>query len=115
MEAFLPDSVKAILLVLLAIAFALNRLARALPHVGWLQVFRIPHIRLSEEERAERRRSANRMAALQIIVAGLALPLLYLLSTVMRFDEPKTLAMIIVGACSVLCFALGIWIFVRNR
>ncbi|HVS20893.1 MAG TPA: hypothetical protein VHD88_03550 [Pyrinomonadaceae bacterium] len=42
MEAFLPDTVKAILLGLLAIAFALARLARALPHVAWLQVFSTP-------------------------------------------------------------------------
>lgn len=43
------------------------------------------------------------------------LPLLYLLSTVMMFNEPETVPLIIVGACSVLCIVLGIWLFVRNR
>jgi hypothetical protein len=40
MEAFLPDPVKLILVGLLAIALAFGGLARALPGVGWLQVFR---------------------------------------------------------------------------
>jgi hypothetical protein len=114
MEAFLPDTVKAILLGLIAIAFVLNRLSRRLPHVAWLQVFRLPVMQMSEEQRARRRRSGNRMAALEIVVAGLVLPLVYFLSTIMFFSEPKTIPTIIVTACSVLCIALGIWIFVRN-
>src|SRR5712691_6846763 len=77
METFLPDTVKAILLGLLAVAFALARLARALPHVAWLQVFRLPVMQMSEEQRARRRRSGNRLAGLEIVLAGLALPLLY--------------------------------------
>jgi len=84
METFLPDTVKVILFGLIVIAFALSRLARALPHVAWLQVFRLPQ--MSEEQRARRRRSANRLTALEIVLAGLALPLLYLLSTVMLFN-----------------------------
>jgi hypothetical protein len=102
METFLPDTVKAILLGLIVIAFALARLARALPHVAWLQVFRLPVIQMSEEQRARRRRSANRLAGLEIIVAGLALPLLYFVSTIMLFNEPKTPPTIIVTACSLL-------------
>lgn len=70
---------------------------------------------MSEEQRARRRRSANRLTALEIVLAGLALPLLYLVSTVMLFNEPKTIPMIIVTACSIFCVAVGIWIFVRNR
>jgi len=115
MEMFLPDTVKAILLGLLAILFALARLARALPHVAWLQVFRLPVIQMSEEQRARRRRSANRLAALEIVLAGLALPLLYFISTIMLFNEVETVPLIIVNTCSGLCIAVGIWIFVRNR
>jgi sterol desaturase/sphingolipid hydroxylase (fatty acid hydroxylase superfamily) len=115
MEAFLPDSVKAILLGVLAIAFALGWLARALPHVAWLQIFRLPTIQLNEEQRARRRRSANRRVALEIILAGLVLPLLYLVSTVMMLNDFKSLPTLIVGACSVSCIGVGIWIFVRNR
>jgi hypothetical protein len=115
METFFPDSVKAILLGLIAIAFVMSRLARALPHVSWLQVFRLPIVQMSEEQRERRRRFSNRMAGLEIFVAGLALPLVYVVSSIMFFSEPKTVPMIIVTACSILCFALGIWIFVRNR
>jgi hypothetical protein len=95
--------------------FRLSGLSRALPHVAWLQVFRLPVIQMSEEEKARRRRSANRMTALEIVIVGLALSLLYLVSTVMLFNESKTIPMIIVTACSILCITLGIWIFVRNR
>lgn len=102
MEAFLPNSVKAILLGVLAIAFALAWLARAFPQVAWLQVFRLPQVQLSEEQRARRRRFGNRRMAFEFIVAGLALPLLYMVSTVMLFNEPKTIPMIIVSSCSVL-------------
>lgn len=115
MDAFLPDPVKAILLGLIAIAFGLGWVARAHPSVHWLQVFRLPAVQMSEEQRARRRRIANRLAALEIIVAGLALPLLYVLSTVMMFNNFKTIPTIIVTACSVSCIALGIWLFVRNR
>jgi hypothetical protein len=115
MEVFLPDTVKAILLGLIAIVFALAWLARRLPHVAWLRIFRLPVVQMSEEERVRRRRSANRLAALEMVFAGLALPLLYFVSTVMFFSEPKTGPTIIVSACSILCIALGIWIFVRNR
>ena len=54
------------------------------------------------------------MAGLEMVLAGIVLPLLYFASTFMSFNEPETLPTIIVGACSLLCIALGIWIFVRN-
>jgi hypothetical protein len=113
-ETFLPDSVKAILLGLIAIVFILSRLAYWFPDVAWLQVFRLPVIQMTEEQRAKRRRSVNRMAGLEMVLAGFVLPLIYFGSTIMFFSEPKTLPTIIVTACSVLCIALGIWIFVRN-
>ena len=114
METFLPDSVKAILLGLIAIVFLLSRLARYFPHVGALQVFRLPVIQMSEEQRTKRRRSGNRMAGLEMVLAGIVLPLIYFFSTIMFFSEPKTIPTIIVTACSVLCISLGIWIFVQN-
>ena len=110
----IPDSVKAILLGLIAIVFVLSRLALRFPDVAWLQIFRLPVRQMSEEEKARRRRRANRMAGLEMILAGLILPLLYLASKVMMFNEPTPLGLVIVGACSVACIGLGIWIFVRN-
>jgi len=65
------------------------------PHVAWLQVFRLPYLKESEEQKAKRRRSANRLAGLEIVCAGLVLPLLYFVSTVMMFNEPRTVDTII--------------------
>jgi hypothetical protein len=115
MDSFLPDSVKAILLGLIAVVFVLSRLAPRFPDVAWLQVFRLPVRQMSEEEKARRRRRASLMAGIEMILAGLVLPLLYLASKVMMFNEPTTLGLMIVGACSVACMGLGIWVIVRNR
>lgn len=114
MESFFPDSVKAILFGVIAVVFVLSRLAVRFPDVAWLQVFKLPVPNLTEEEKARRRRRANRMAGIEIILAGLILPLLYLLSKVMMFNEPTTLGLSIVGACSFACIGLGIWIIARN-
>ena len=114
METFLPNSVKGILLGIIAIVFVLSRLARWLPHVAWLQIFRLPVMQMSEEQKAKRRRIGKRMAGLEMVLAGVVLPLLYFGSTIMFFSTPQTIPTIIVTACSVLCIALGIWIFMRN-
>lgn len=114
MEVFFSSTVKAILLGLIAVVFLLNRLARARPDVTWLQIFRLPVVQMTEEQRERRRRSGNRMAALEMILAGFALPIVYLLSTIMFFSEPKTVPLVIVSACSILCIGVGIWIFARN-
>jgi hypothetical protein len=114
LEAFFSSTVKAILLGLIAIVFLLNRLARARPDIGWLQVFRLPVVQMSEEERERRRRSANRMGALELILAGFALPAVYFISTIMFFSEPSTIPVIIVSACAVFCIGVGIWILARN-
>jgi len=114
MESFLPDGIKALLLGVLAIGFVLSRLARAFPDVGWLQFFRLPIRQMSEEQKARRRRSANRLAGLEIVLAGVILPLLYFGSTMLLFSEPKRIPLMIVTICSLLCIVLGIWIFVRN-
>ena len=114
METFLPDSIKTILLGLIAIAFLLSRLAHWFPQVAWLQIFRLPVMQMSAEQREKRQRSGNRMAGLEMVLAGVVLPLLYFGTTIMFFSEPQTIPMIVVIACSALCIAFGIWNFVRN-
>jgi hypothetical protein len=115
MESFLPDTVKVILLALIALAFVGSRLARRFPDIAWLQFFRLPVRQMSEAERSKRRRAANRIAALEIMFAGILLPVVYFLSSVMFFSEPKTLPTIIVFAGSFICFGLGIWVLASNR
>jgi uncharacterized membrane protein len=114
MDIFLSNTVRAILLGVIVVAFGLNRLARAFPDVAWLQIFRLPEREMSEEERARRRRTANRLAGMEMVIAGLVLPLLYFIPTFMMFNEPKPLPMLVVGVLSIACIAVGIWIFARN-
>lgn len=115
MEAFFPDSVKAILVGLIAIAVALGWLARTFPHVTWLQLFRIPDSQMTEAQREKQRRASNRHTAVEIVLVGLALPVGYVLLTVISFRELETMPMAAVGVGSVLCITFGIWSFVRNR
>src|SRR5689334_9311584 len=97
MEVFFSDTVKAGMLGVIAVAFVLNGLARRNPHVAWLQAFRLPTVPLTQEQKEKRRRHANRMAAVEIILAGLILPLLYVASTVMMFNDFKPLATMLVA------------------
>ena len=111
---FLSTTVKAILLGLIAVVFGLSRLARAYPSVGWLQVFRLPERKMSEEEKARRKRAENRRAGLEIILAGFVLPLVYFGLGVVFFTEPSGLEIVIVGLLSVLFIGGGIWVLARN-
>lgn len=115
MELFIPDSVKTIVVVLVVVGFVLTRLAVRFPDVAWLQIFRLPVREMSDEEKARQRRRASLMVGIQIILAGLALPLLYLISKVMMFDEPTSLGMIIAAGCMLACVALGVWVIARSR
>ena len=114
MYSLLPNWLKAILLGIIVVAFGLNRLAVAFPEVDWLRKFRLPVREMSEEERGRRRKRGNRMAALEMILAGLILPCGYLASTVFMFNEPSRAAMLIVGALSFSCIAAGVWVLARN-
>lgn len=80
-----------------------------------MQVFRLPAVERSEEERARRRRSGNRQSALEIVAAGLALPFLYVVATVMMFNDFETIATFVVAASSLACIVAGLWLFTRNR
>lgn len=112
---FLSNTVKAVILGLIIVLFALNRLARAYPEVGWLQVFLLPQRQMSEEEKTRRRRLGNRMAAVEMVLAGFILPVGYFGLSVMFFNEPGTAELVVVGACSLALIGLGIWVFLRNQ
>jgi hypothetical protein len=114
MEAFLPDSIKTALLGVIAAVIVLGWLARRLPHVAWLQAFRFAQVQASEDEKERRRRSANRLAAGEMVLAGVLLPMGYAALTVMMFNDFEPLMAAAVAAGSVLCIAAGIWVYVRN-
>jgi hypothetical protein len=114
MDSFLPDSVKAIMLGFVAVVFVLSRLSYRFPDVNWLQHFRLPIRHLGEEEKRRQSRRASLMAGMQIILAGMILPLLYIAAKVMMFNEPTTLGMAIVGCCSLACIVIGSWVIARS-
>ena len=111
---FLPEELKIVFGVLMLIIFALGFAARKLPHVQWLQGFRLDR-HLSEEQRAKLRRRGNRMAGYEMMIAGLVIPLAYVAVTLMTFNQPTRTGLLLAGGASVLCFAFGIAVIARNR
>lgn len=114
MESFLPDSIKMILGAGILGAFVLNRLSYAFPHIEWLQYFRLPVPEISEAEKERRRRSDNRSVALQMAGFALVLPLLYLGTQLMLFNDPDSLVMLILCAISIALIGVSVWLFVKN-
>jgi hypothetical protein len=92
----------------------LHALSRRLPHVTWLQRFRLPHSRLTEEQQARMARRSSILAGAHLILVGLILPLGYVVVTVMMFNVPTAKALTLVLAGSVLCIVLGITAIVRG-
>lgn len=99
---------------ILAVLYGLSALSRRFPHVTWLQHFRLPRSRLTEEQQARMRRRANVYAGAQLILLGIILPLGYVVLTVMTFSTVRTGAFAIVLAGSTLCVVLGIVAIVQS-
>ena len=114
MESFLPDSIKAVLGAAILVAFLLNRLSYAFPHVEWLQHFRLAQPDISEREQERRRRAGNRIAALEIAAFSFLPPILYVGSSIVFFNDPDP--MILLGTCLISAAMIGFaaWLFVKN-
>ena len=108
-------SIQLALVALMAVVFGLSVLSRRFPHIAWLQLFRVNPPPLSDEERARMRRRANIHTAIELILMGIALPMLYVAGTVMFFNSFSATAttLVVVGSC--LCLGLGISAIWRNR
>jgi hypothetical protein len=104
-----------VLVGLLAVIFGLAALARRFPQVTWLQIFRHNTPRLSEEQRAKFRQRANIHAGAEMILWGVALPMIYIAGTVMFFNAFTTTGIIFVLAGSLLLIGLGLTAIWRNR
>lgn len=86
--------------------FALSELSRRLPRIGGLQPFR-QAFALDGAQRDLARRRWDVLTGIKFILMGLALPILYVMSRVMLFNEPTWRGILIAGAGSLLCFVLG--------
>lgn len=102
-------------LVLIAAAFGLAVLVRKSPNAGWLQTFRDAFPRLTDEQRAKVRREGDFYAGMEFILLGIALPPLYMVSTMMLFSGVTTRGLVLVVAASMLCIALGVTAIWKNR
>lgn len=61
------------------------------PDVEWLQRFRLPKPYLTDEQQRAQIRRANRMAGIEMIFAGIIVPVGAIMLWVMFFREPGTL------------------------
>ena len=99
---------------IVAVVYGLSALSRRFPYVAWLQYFRLPRSRLTEEQQARMRHRANVYAGAQLILLGLVLPLGYVVLTVMTFNTVRSGTLTLVLAGSVLCIVLGITAIVQG-
>lgn len=114
-ESFPPERVKTVLTGILAGGFVLVYVARRLPNVAWLEPFRLRAFQQTEAQRARYRRFGNIKAGFEIMLAGIAVPMLYVLSRVFMFNEPTARGLLISGAVAVVAVVIGATILVRNR
>jgi hypothetical protein len=108
-------SIQLVLVGLMAVVFGLSVLSRRFPHVPWLQALRHAFPRLGNEQRARMRRRSDILAGIELILMGIALPLLYVAGTVMFFNNFTTTATTLVLAGSFLSIGLGVTAILRNR
>ncbi|HYN82820.1 MAG TPA: hypothetical protein VES88_15130 [Gemmatimonadaceae bacterium] len=111
-ESFLPESVKMVLMGIVSVVIVLSALARRMPDVAWLQTFKLQDKR-TEEQKRKAQRSANILGGFEMILAGVALPAVYVISTVMFFNEPSQGALLLVGALSVLLIGIGVRVILK--
>lgn len=96
------------------IIFGLSLMARRFPDVAWLEPFHFDK-HLTPRQRVTMRRRTNVLAGMEMILAGILLPLGYIALTVMFFNSftPKGITLTFLG--SALCIGLGITAIVRRN
>lgn len=110
--------VQLVILGVLAGIFGLSALSRRHPRVGWLQPFRFNWPQLPQEQRESMRRRANVHAGIELILLGFAVPIVYVGSSIMMFNDPTARGLTISLAIAALLIALGItgvWRNARRR
>ncbi len=111
----MPKTIQLITLGFLGVLFGLSALARRYPHIGWLQAFHIKRPQLTEEQKARMQRRANIHVALQFILLGFGVPVVYVISSVMMFNDPSTLGLTISGIIGFALIVLGMIAIWSNR
>jgi len=104
----MTTTIQLIVLVILGVVFGLSALSRRYPHIAWLQAFHIKRPQLTEAQRARMQRSANIHAAFEMMLLGLGVPVLYVVSSIMMFNDPTRVGLIISGIIGLAFIVLGI-------
>lgn len=111
----MTSTIQLVILAILGALFGLSALSRRYPHIGWLQAFHFKRPPLSEEQRARMRRRANIHVAIQFILLGFGVPVVYVVSSVMMFNDPSTVGLVIAGTIGFALIVLGIIAIWSNR
>ena len=104
----MKSTIQLIVLAMLGLVFGLSALSRRYPHVRWLQAFHIKRPQLTEAQRARAQRRANIHAAIQFVLLGFGVPVLYVVSSIMMFSDPSKVGLIISGIIGFAFIVLGI-------
>lgn len=107
--------IQLVVLVVLGLLFGLSALSRRYPHIGWLQTFHIKWPQLSEQQKALMERRANIRAGIQFILLGFGVPVGYVVSCVMMFNDPTTLGLTISALIGFAVIVLGVIAIRSNR
>lgn len=111
----MTSTIQLIILALLGAVFGLSALSRRYPHIRWLQAFHIKRPQLSEEQKARMQRRANIHVAIQFVLLGFGVPVVYVASSVMMFNDPSALGLTISGLIGFALIVLGIIAIWSNR
>ena len=111
----MTSTIQLVILIVLGALFGLSALSRRYPHIGWLQAFRIKRPQLSAERKARMRRRANIHVAIQFTLLGFGVPVVYVASSVMMFNDPSTVGLAISGIIGFALIVLGIIAIWSNR
>jgi hypothetical protein len=114
-DGAMTSTIQLIILTVLGALFGLSALSRRYPHIGWLRAFYIKRPQLSEEQRARMQRRANIHVAIQFILLGFGVPVVYVASSVIRFSDPSTVGIAISGIIGFALIVLGIIAIWSNR
>ena len=111
----MTQTIQLIVLVFLGALWGLSALARRNPQVRWLQPFNIKWPQLSEAQKDRMRRRSNILAGLKFVLLGFGVPVMYVASSVMMFNDPTTLGLTISGACGLALIVVGLVAIWQNR
>jgi hypothetical protein len=111
----MTSTVQLVVLIVLGAIVGLAALARRYPNIGWLRPFHMAQPHLSDEERARIKRRGNVHTGIELILMGLAVPAVYVGSSIMMFSDPGRIGLIISAAIGFGLVMLGLFVIQNNR